>query len=155
MTPREQQLVYRQAAVREATPVELVVMLYDILAKDLQDAIAAMAAGDIEERSARLKHALLALHQLQSATDAKEGEIAQGLSRLYSTMRGKIMEAQIKQAAGLLIEQLNLILQLRTAWAKARSCAAPEATTVPSGAPIAGLGDVFQGQESGTSSWKA
>jgi len=134
MSPQDNQLAYRQAAIREADPIDLVIALYDILAKDLRDAITAMEAREVETRTAKLKHGLLALHQLQAATDQEAGEVARGLSTLYSTMRGKIMEAQIKQDPEILREQLNRVLQLRSAWAQVNQCQPPAS---PAGVPQA------------------
>ena len=51
--------------MRNASAIELVIMLYDILARDLHGAIDAMEAGNIELRSAKLKHGFLALQQLE------------------------------------------------------------------------------------------
>ncbi len=43
---------YREAAVRGASQVELVLMLYDILADDIRGAIAAIRTHDTEARTA-------------------------------------------------------------------------------------------------------
>ena len=51
MNAKRNQLAYQEAAVRNASPIELVIMLYDILARDLHAAIEAMEAGNIELRS--------------------------------------------------------------------------------------------------------
>ena len=48
-------------------------MLYDILARDLHGAIEAMEAGNIELRSAKLKHGFLALQQLEGSLNMDEG----------------------------------------------------------------------------------
>ena len=48
MNPNRNQLAYQEAAVRNANAIDLVVMLYDILASDLHGAIDAMEAGNIE-----------------------------------------------------------------------------------------------------------
>lgn len=155
MSPNDRQLAYRQAAVRDATVIDLVIMLYDILARDLQDALAAMSAHDIETRSARLKHGLLALQQLEDAIDTEAGgPVAVGLARLYSGMRGKILQAQLQQNPQLLMEQLNLLLRLRSAWAQVNSSPLP--TAVPQAAVSRGreASPAFPLQEASISSWK-
>src|SRR5271166_5815763 len=100
MKTRQHQLAYQEAAVRSASPVELVIILYDILALDLHAAIEAMEASDIELRSARLKHGFLVLQQLEGSLNMEGGgEAATNMSRFYSMLRGQMMKAQIEQDA--------------------------------------------------------
>ena len=49
--PIDPKLMYRESAVRGATPTELVIILYDSAIADLRQAVAAMKAGDIEARA--------------------------------------------------------------------------------------------------------
>ncbi len=73
MNRNQHQLAYQEAAVRNASSVELVIILYDILARDLQGAIQALEAGKIEARTAKLKHGFLALQQLEGTLDLDGG----------------------------------------------------------------------------------
>jgi flagellar protein FliS len=155
MSPQENQLAYRQADIRGASPIELVITLYDILNADLQAATLAMDARDIEARTNKLKHALLVLQQLESPIDVEAGEVARGLLRLYASMRGKILEAQIKQDAGILRDQTKLVLQLRAAWTQVNSSPAPDAPTVAPATSARNVTSAFGLQEAQTSSWSA
>ena len=47
MSPNQTQNAYQQAAVQSASAIELVIMLYDVLARDLTDGITAQEAGNI------------------------------------------------------------------------------------------------------------
>ena len=114
MSPRDNQLAYRQATVCGASAIDLVITLYDILTSDLQDA--AMQVGNIEARTNKLKHALLVLQQLEGRVDPEAGELARGLIRLYAGIRGKILEAQIKQDVRIIHEQIQVVSDLRSAW---------------------------------------
>ncbi len=87
MNAKQNQLAYQEAAVRNANPIDLVIMLYDILARDLHSAIEAMEAGNIELRSAKLKHGFLALQQLEGSVNMDGGEMATSMSRYYSMLR--------------------------------------------------------------------
>jgi len=108
---------YREAAVRGAGQVELVVMLYDILFDDIQRAIAAIRAGDIESRTIEIKHALGVLEQLQGTLNFGEGgEAARNMDRLYSIVRAKLLEAHIKTSEAILENQINLLAPIREAW---------------------------------------
>jgi len=121
------QISYQQAAVRNASAVELVIMLYDVLMRDLQQAIAAMQDGDIEGRTTRLKHALLALEQLEGSLDMEAGgQLATSLSRLYSVTRRQIIDAQVRQAPEILTEMLALLLDVRGAWVEVSSASGPD-----------------------------
>ncbi len=111
------ELSYRRAAVENASAVGLVIILYDVLVRDLKRAIEAMQLHDIEKRSAELKHALLVLQQLEGSLDMESGaEAARNLSSFYSAVRAKVMEAQVKSSPEILDRQIELLLDVRTAW---------------------------------------
>ncbi len=115
--------------MRNASPIELVIILYDVLARDLHEAIAAMESGKIEGRSAKLKHGFLALQQLEGSLNMDEGgELATQMSRFYSMLRSQMLKAQLQQDAGILRELIELLFTVREAWAElnSRLAAAPE-----------------------------
>ena len=117
MNANRNQLAYQEAAVRNANAIELIVMLYDILARDLHAAIEAMEAGDIELRSAKLKHGFLALQQLEGTLNIEEGgELATNMSRFYSMLRDQMMKAQVQQEPAVLRELVQLLFSVREAW---------------------------------------
>ena len=117
MNAKRNQLAYQEAGARNASAIELVIMLYDILARDLHAAIEAMEAGNIELRTAKVKHGLLALQQLEGTLNMDGGgELATNLSRFYSMMRGQMLKAQIRQDAALLRELIQLLFSVREAW---------------------------------------
>lgn len=101
---------YLEANVRTASPLELVLMMYDILTSDMRHACAAIQNSDIEMRTHHVRHALLVVQQLNAALNFKEGgEAAKLLGHFYSYLRAKLLEAQIR-ASGSIIE--NLIQQV-------------------------------------------
>ena len=108
---------YREAAVRGAGQVELVIMLYDILFDDIQRAIAAIRAREIETRTAEIKHALSVLEHLQGTLNFEQGgEAARNMDRLYSIVRAKLLEAHIKTSEEILHKQIELLSPIREAW---------------------------------------
>ena len=122
MTGKRNQLAYQEAAVGNANAIELVIMLYDILARDLHGAMEAMEAGNIELRSAKLKHGFLALQQLEGSLNIDEGgEMATNMSRYYSMLRAQMMKAQTEQDAGVLKELVQLLFSVREAWVELNS----------------------------------
>jgi flagellin-specific chaperone FliS len=64
-----------------------------------------------------LNHAALVLGQLEDWIDqGNGGHLAQNLSSFYSYLRAKMMEASLDKSAHLLEAQIDLILQVRSAW---------------------------------------
>lgn len=113
---------YRRAAVQEATPAGLVVVLYDILVEDLRRAIAAMRNSEVEEHCCRLKHGLSALQVLEGSLDLeKGGDTARSLAHFYAYIRGEILCAQFQNDARILEQQIALILSVREAWQEVSS----------------------------------
>lgn len=125
-------LSYRRAAVQQASPVGLVVILLDLLVGDLQGAVAAMRRWDIEERTRRLKHGLLVVQLLEGSLDLEHGgETAHILSRFYAHLRNQILLAQFQMKPQLLEDQLPSILDLRQAWCAADLQTRTVSTTAP------------------------
>ena len=63
-------LSYQQNAVSGATPLQLVVILYDAAIEDMRRALTTMENNDIEARGQAVRHALLVLEQLQGTFDS-------------------------------------------------------------------------------------
>ena len=98
-------LAYREAVLLGATPIGMVVLLYDRMVQDIHNAVAALKANDVEARSAHVNHALLILQQLQGTLDfAAGGPVAQQLDAFYSHIRGKLLEAQIRRSPDMLAQ---------------------------------------------------
>ncbi len=117
MKRNETELSYRRSAIEGASPIGLVIALYDTLSGDLRRAASAIRNNDIEARCKDLNHAALVLGQLEDWIDHKNGgELAQNLSSFYSYIRAKMMEASLSKSAQLLEAQIDLISQVRSAW---------------------------------------
>jgi flagellar secretion chaperone FliS len=110
-------LTYREAAVAGASPVRLVVLLYEQAMEDLRRALAAHAQGDIEGRTREINHALLVIAHLQSTIDKDQGgKVAANLERFYEQLRAGLLEAQCKQSIDVLERQLSHLQQVHEAW---------------------------------------
>ena len=111
---------YREADVQGASPVEVVIMLYDVLARDMKRVIAAIRAGDVQERVNQSNHAFRALQELECSLDMERGgSTARDLSRFYSHVRAKLMEVQFKLNPALLEKQIEMLMELRRGWVEA------------------------------------
>jgi flagellar protein FliS len=88
--------MYRESAVRGASPIGLIVILYDEIVRSLRKAQRAFEAGDIEARGRALTHAVEVIGYLQSILDfEKGGNVARELASFYNLMRGKLLEIHI------------------------------------------------------------
>ena len=117
MRKSQTELSYLRSAAQNATATGLVIILYDLLINDLEQALVALVDRDIERRSVEIKHALLVLQQLEGSLDMENGgEAAQTFARFYSALRGKIFEAHLKASPEILKRQIELIFDVRQAW---------------------------------------
>lgn len=111
---------YREAEIQGSSPVELVLMLSDVLVRDIGRVIAAIGCGDIEDRVHRSSHAFEVLQQLEGLLDMENGgSTAEDLSRIYAHIRAKVMEAQFRLEPAILQKQIEMISQLREGWQRA------------------------------------
>jgi len=110
-------LSYREAAVAGASPIRLVILLYEQAIEDLRRAVAAHRNGDIAGRTRELNHALLVLGHLQATLDKdRGGQVAANLERFYRQLRASLLEAQVKQSEPLLEQQISHLLLVYEAW---------------------------------------
>lgn len=108
---------YREAAVRGASPVRLIICLYEQAIEDLRRAVVAMDKGAIEIRTREINHALLVIAQLQGTLDMERGgEVAKNLAKFYVMVRAGLIEAQMKQSSGLLQQQISQLVTVYEAW---------------------------------------
>jgi flagellar protein FliS len=88
---------YRESAVRGASPVGLIVILYEEIIHSMRKAQRAWQSGNIEERTRSLNHALAVVGHLQGILDfEKGGQVAHALSTFYDLVRTKIMDANVR-----------------------------------------------------------
>jgi flagellar secretion chaperone FliS len=108
---------YLPAAVAGASPVGLVVLLYERLVTDLTRAVAAMEKGDMETRVNEINHVFLILGQLEGSLDTSQApEAARTQALFYNVARAKILEAHLKSDHKLLEQQVALFNDVRAAW---------------------------------------
>lgn len=87
---------YRESAVRGASPLGLIVILYDEIVRSIRKALHAFETGNIEARAKALTHAVEVIGYLQSVLDfEKGGDVARKLSQFYNLMRAKLLETHI------------------------------------------------------------
>jgi flagellar secretion chaperone FliS len=119
MMQNKTQRSYQMSAIQGASSIGLIIVLLDTLVRDLRRAAAALRKNDIETRCRELNHASLVLGQLENWLDKeKGGESAQTLTQFYAYLRAKMMEATVTCSATVLETQIDMVLQVRSAWQK-------------------------------------
>lgn len=85
---------YRENAVRAASPVGLIVILYEEVARSLRRAQRGLQQGNIEERTLGVSHAVRVIGHLQSVLNFEAGgDVARELSAFYNAARAQILRA--------------------------------------------------------------
>jgi flagellar secretion chaperone FliS len=108
---------YREAAVRGAGPVLLVVLLYEQIIEDLRQAVNAIEQRNIELRTRKINHAILVIGNLQSSLNKPAGQqVALNLERFYEQLRGNLVRAQFHASREILSQQIIDLIALREAW---------------------------------------
>lgn len=119
--------LYREATVTGASPIALVIRLYEQMIQDLLQAIKALEEKNIELRTAKINHAILVIAHLDSRLNfAEGGKVAEQLRTFYGALRANLFQAQVKQSKEILTRQITDLLALREAWITVeRSTSAP------------------------------
>lgn len=108
---------YREAAVRGARPVVLVVLLYEQMIEDLRQARNAIAQNNIELRTTKINHAILVIANLESSLNKQAGlQVALNLERFYQQLRLNLVSAQFQASPAILSQQIDDLMALREAW---------------------------------------
>jgi len=110
---------YMAEAVATASPGQLLVMLYDRLVVDLQQAEEALHASARELASDRLMHAQDIIAELRSTLDVTAWDGAADLANLYGFLLVELINANVRQDAERVAACRGLVEPLRDAWREA------------------------------------
>ena len=114
MNPR---IAYREAAVQGASPVQLVIRLYEQIIEDLRQAVQAVERNQIELRTNKINHAILVIGHLQSRLDFEAGgKPARDLNQFYDFLRQNLLHAQARASKQILSQLITDLLAVRSAW---------------------------------------
>ncbi len=109
---------YRKNAVNGASPLELVILLYDGAIKFCELAKAGLASGDRFAKNANLLKAQRILTELTSCLDLKQGgEVASNLLSLYTYAYNQLVEANLEESAEPIERTIRILASLRESWA--------------------------------------
>jgi flagellar protein FliS len=111
---------YTDTQINTATPGRLIVLAYDGAIRFANTGMEAMKAGKLDVQSANITKVQAILTELTSSLDGQSNpELADSLTSLYNYMFDRLTEANIHDNAEALDEVINLLSDLRAAWAEA------------------------------------
>lgn len=108
---------YRRMAADTASPLELVVMLYDGAIRFLGEARDAAARKDRRGRAQGVSKALAIIAELQSTLNMDAGDVAKELDRLYTYATTRLIDANVKRDDAAIDEVRKLLATVRAGWA--------------------------------------
>jgi flagellar protein FliS len=108
---------YRESAALTASPVQLVVMLYDGVERFLRQAEVVMGEGAIARANDRMQKAEAIIDELLSTLDKEQGgRIAEQLEAIYIFCKRLMVEARLKRDPSKLAKVRELMGELRESW---------------------------------------
>lgn len=110
---------YLGDTVATASPQQLLVMLYDRLALDLERGQAALIAGDRETASEQLQHAQEIVMELQGSLQVDAWEGGPRLASLYTWLLTELITANVKGDLRRVGDCRKIVEPLRDAWREA------------------------------------
>ena len=135
------------SAVNSASPLQLILLLYDGAIGSLAAAKGHMLDMKFAEKGRLISKAIDIIEGLRSAVDFEEGgEISQNLNDLYKYMQHRLTIANLKNDPEGPAEVMRLLNELRMAWAnldeRERSNALAEMASSNQKQPILGSGNL-------------
>lgn len=111
---------YQQNTVQGATPVGLIIALYDAIIRDFRRAMEAMNRGDVETRVNELNHALTVIAHLKSVLDHESGgEAATRFDHFYEVAQGMLLHVNVSTSKETLTKLIDMFSSTRSAWHQA------------------------------------
>ena len=110
---------YQRVQTETSSPGELIVMLYNTLANDLQLAEQRLSSGDHEQAHNSLVRAQEIVTELLASLDMASGELAEQLSALYHYLYERLVHANVQKDVAAVREVAALVVSLRDAWVEA------------------------------------
>ena len=117
-TPVQQyQNVHNQSAVADASPYQLVTMLFGGVLDNLAAAKGAIARNDIALKGEKIGRAIEIIDNLRATLDMEiGGSVAQNLRDLYDYMETRLLRANIDSDATMVDEVAGLMIEVKLGW---------------------------------------
>lgn len=109
--------IYKETQIETASPVKLIVILYDIIISSIDQALVHFETKKYDLLNKELSRAQDGLIELIVSLDfEKGGDIANNLYSIYLYCSRRLFEGNIEKNKDMLIEVKNILLKLRDAW---------------------------------------
>ncbi len=113
---------YQQSAAQGASPIGLVLSLYDTILRDFRRALEAINRGNVETRVFELNHSLVVIAHLQSVLDFERGaDAAKQFNNFYEVTRGLILSVNVEANRDTLQKLIEMYSSMRQAWQQAET----------------------------------
>lgn len=109
------QNVYKQNSVTTASPGELTLMLYNGCLKFLHQGKIAIDARDIQLKNTNLQKAQAIIQELMLTLNM-DYEISKQMIYLYEYMNNRLIEANLQNDKGAIVEVEGLVTEFRDTW---------------------------------------
>ena len=106
---------YANSKIMTASPAELTLMLYDGAIKFCNIAIVAIEKKDIEKAHINITKAERIINEFQATLDHKYA-VAEDFDKVYTYLRQRLLEANIKKDKDILEEVLEHLRTMRDTW---------------------------------------
>lgn len=115
--PRYPHQAYQQQRIETASPLEIVLMLYDGAIRGIFQAKAMLQEGEIARKGEQLCKAVNIIAELRASLDTeKGGEVAILLDRLYDYLLDRLTQANLHDDPAILEECGGVLCELREGW---------------------------------------
>jgi flagellar protein FliS len=110
---------YRKSAVTGASPIQVIVLLYDGALKHMEAGRHAIAHQDFARQNEHLQAAQKIVMELMACLDMeKGGEIAWNLLKLYEYSLNELVRANIEDDSSGVAHAIRIFSDLRESWVK-------------------------------------
>jgi flagellar secretion chaperone FliS len=110
---------YQKQAVSAASPVGLIVILYDGALRFMEAGKAAMKSGDLNNQNTSLQRAQkIVLHLMATLDLEKGGIVAANLMSLYSYVLDQLVQANVHDQPDKIDLAIQTFSQLRSGWSQ-------------------------------------
>ena len=129
---------YRKTSIGAATPLQLVVMLYDGALRFMEAGRHAMVAKNVFAQNDNITKAQKIVGELLATLDLdKGGEVGENLFTLYTYVYNRLVEANLDDKPELVAECIEIMSDLRESWVQLERMSRQNAVVSPGGNDLA------------------
>jgi flagellar protein FliS len=106
-----------KSTAQQASPYQLVAMLFQKLLGNIATAKGAISQNDFEKKGTELSNAIAIIGVLESSLDFKQGgEVSENLASLYKFCSAQLLVASTSNDSGKLEEVIQILLPIKAGW---------------------------------------